>query len=140
MVRHADRMLNELLKDEQIRKEWEANQKIENDPRITPVGRFLRIYSIDELPQLLNVLVGDMSLVGPRPLMVGELEAHGGNPIYWRVKPGITGWWACHGRSNVDYPTRLKMEYFYVRNCSLKLDLICIWKTFFGVLTHEGAV
>lgn len=140
MVKHADRMLDELLEDEDFRKEWEEDQKVENDPRITPVGRYLRKYSIDEIPQAINVLIGNMSLVGPRPLVEGELEAHGGDPIYWQVKPGITGWWACHGRSNVDYKTRLEMEYFYVRKCSLKLDAICLYKTFFGGATYKGAI
>jgi undecaprenyl-phosphate galactose phosphotransferase len=79
-----------------------------------------------------------MSIVGPRPLVEGELEAHGGSKLYWKVKPGITGWWASHGRSDVDYDERLKMEYFYVRNLSLKLDVICIYKTIIAVIKHKG--
>ena len=139
MVQNADEILEELLKDENYRREWEENQKIDDDPRITPLGKYLRRTSLDELPQLLNVLKGDMSLVGPRPLVEGELEMHGGSELYWEVKPGITGWWASHGRSDISYEERLEMEYYYIRNCSLKLDFVCIFKTVFGVLTAKGA-
>ena len=126
MVPDAGEILKELLKDEKYRKEWEENQKFENDPRITKVGRVLRKTSLDEIPQLINVLKGDMSLVGPRPLVEGELESHGGLKLYQKVKPGITGWWGCNGRSNIDYRERLELEYYYVKNCSLQLDLLCI--------------
>ena len=139
MVQNADVLLEELLKDERYRKEWKTNQKIENDPRITKWGRFLRESSLDELPQVINVLIGEMSIVGPRPLVEGELEAHGGLELYQKVKPGITGWWACHGRSEIDYPERLALEYYYVRNLSLKLDLLCIYKTIIAVITRHGA-
>lgn len=139
MVKDADERLEALLKNERYRKEWEENQKLENDPRITKVGRFLRKTSLDELPQMWNVLIGDMSVVGPRPLIKGELEAHGGSELYWKVKPGITGWWASHGRSDIDYKERLSMEYYYVQNCSLKTDLICICKTFIAVIIGKGA-
>jgi undecaprenyl-phosphate galactose phosphotransferase len=80
-----------------------------------------------------------MSIVGPRPLVEGELEAHDGLELYQKVKPGITGWWACHGRSDIDYPERLALEYYYVRNLSLKLDLLCIYKTIIAVITRHGA-
>lgn len=140
MVHNAEELLEDLLKEEKYRKEWEENQKIENDPRITRMGSLLRKSSLDELPQLLNVLKGDMSLVGPRPLVDGELEDHGGSKIYWKVKPGITGWWGSNGRSNVDYDQRLEMEYFYIQNISFKLDLICIFKTIVAVISHKGAV
>ena len=116
MVPNADEILKELLKNEAYRKEWEENQKFEHDPRITKAGQVLRKTSIDELPQLINVLTGDMSLVGPRPLVEGELEQHGGLKIYNKVKPGITGWWACNGRSNIDYRERLELEYYYVNS------------------------
>ena len=139
MVQNADVLLEELLKDERYRKEWETSQKIENDPRITKWGRFLRESSLDELPQVINVLKGEMSIVGPRPLVEGELEAHDGLELYQKVKPGITGWWACHGRSDIDYPERLALEYYYVRNLSLKLDLLCIYKTIIAVITRHGA-
>lgn len=139
MVPNADEALAELLKEDKYRQEWEQNQKLADDPRITKAGKFLRRTSIDELPQLINVLKGEMSLVGPRPLVAGELEAHGGLKLYQRVKPGITGWWACNGRSNIDYRERLELEYYYVKNCSLYLDLLCILRTMLAVITKTGA-
>lgn len=140
MVRNADEILEELLKDDRYRQEWEANQKIEDDPRITIIGKFLRESSLDELPQAINVLIGNMSLVGPRPLVEGELEAHKGKPdLYWKVKPGITGWWACHGRSNLNYQERLEYEYYYIDNYSFSLDMLCIFKTIIAVFKHSGA-
>lgn len=139
MVMNAEDMLEQLLKDDQYRLEWERTQKIQDDPRVTKIGKFLRESSLDELPQMINVLKGDMSIVGPRPLVEGELEDHGGKPLYWQVRPGITGWWACHGRSNVDYHERLEMEYYYVRRCSLWLDIVCICKTIVAVLWQKGA-
>jgi undecaprenyl-phosphate galactose phosphotransferase len=111
-----------------------------NDSRITRVGHVLRRFRMDEIPQFLNVLRGEMSLVGPRPLVPGELEAHGGLKLYQKVKPGITGWWACNGRSNIDYRERLDLEYYYVKNCSLYLDLMCILRTLVVVITGKGAV
>lgn len=80
-----------------------------------------------------------MSIVGPRPLVEGELDAHGGTALYWAVKPGITGYWASHGRSDIDYKERLEMEYYYIKNQSLKLDFLCVIKTIKAVLTREGA-
>lgn len=140
MVQNADQMLEGLLKDERYRREWELNQKIEDDPRITKIGKLLRKTSLDELPLFWNVLIGDMSIVGPRPLVEGELEAHGGSKLYWKVKPGITGWWACHGRSNLSYKERLALEYYYVEHCSLWLDIRCLIKTIIAVQKTEGAV
>lgn len=139
MVPDADEQLKVLLQDEKYRKEWEEYQKLTNDPRITKFGRILRKTSLDEFPQFINVLVGDMSLVGPRPLVVGELEKHDGLKLYQRVKPGITGWWGCNGRSNIDYRERLELEYYYVKHCSLYLDLLCIFRTLLAVLKKEGA-
>lgn len=139
MVPNADEVLQEMLKEEKWRKQWEENQKFDNDPRITKVGRILRKTSIDELPQLVNVLKGDMSLVGPRPLVEGELEMHGGLKLYQKVKPGITGWWGCNGRSNIDYTERLDLEYYYIKHCSLYLDTLCIIRTVLAVLKKDGA-
>lgn len=139
MVPNADTMLSEMLKDEKYRTEWELNQKITNDPRITKVGAFLRKTSIDELPQAINLLKGDMSLVGPRPLVEGELELHNGLKLYQRVKPGITGWWACNGRSNIDYRQRLELEYYYIKHFSIYIDLLCVLRTIFAVIFSEGA-
>lgn len=139
MVPNAEEMLQQVLRDETYRRQWEENQKLDNDPRITKIGHILRITSLDELPQLLNVLKGDMSLVGPRPLVPGELEEHGGLKLYQQVKPGITGWWGCNGRSNINYKERLELEYYYVKHCSLHLDVLCIIKTVFTVLREDGS-
>ena len=139
MIPNADEKLNELLKDEKYRTEWEANQKLSDDPRITRIGKFLRKTSIDELPQLINVIKGDMSIVGPRPLVAGELEQHGGMKLYQQVKPGITGWWGCNGRSNIEYRERLELEYYYVRNFSVYLDFLCVLRTALSVITRKGA-
>lgn len=139
MVHNAEEILQEMLKDEKYKKEWDANQKFENDPRITKVGKIIRKLSIDEVPQFINVLKGDMSLIGPRPLVIGELEEHNGLQLYNKVKPGITGWWACNGRSNIEYRERLELEYYYVRNCSLTLDIVCMFRTALCVIKKEGA-
>lgn len=139
MVPDADEKLKELLKDEKIKAEWDANQKLANDPRITKIGKILRKTSIDELPQLINVLNGEMSLVGPRPLVPGELEAHGGMKFYQMVKPGITGWWGCNGRSNIEYNERLELEYYYVKNFSIYLDFLCVLRTVLTIIKREGA-
>ena len=139
MVPDADKQLKELLKQEEYRKQWERNQKFDNDPRITSVGRFLRRTSLDEIPQFINMLKGEMSLVGPRPLIEGELEEHHGLTLYNKVKPGITGWWGCNGRSNISYKERLELEYYYVKHCSLYLDALCIFRTIFTVLNRDGA-
>lgn len=101
MVPNADEVLKELLKDPKYKKEWDKNQKLEHDPRITKIGKIIRKTSLDEVPQFINVFKGDMSLIGPRPLVEGELDAHNGNhEIYEKVKPGITGWWEISLLSN----------------------------------------
>jgi len=139
MVPNAGEILKELLKDEKYREEWQKNQKLENDPRITKVGKFLRKTSLDELPQLINVLIGEMSLVGPRPLVEGELEDHEGLKLYQKVKPGITGWWGCNGRSNIEYRERLELEYYYVKHVSPYIDILCLFRTVLAVLKRDGA-
>ena len=139
MVPNADEELKKLLKKKKYKKEWEANQKLENDPRITKIGKILRKTSLDEMPQFINVLKGDMSFIGPRPLVVGELDSHNGNhEIYESVRPGITGWWAANGRSDIDYEERLNLEYFYAQNCSLLLDIKCFFKTIAVVVMKKG--
>ena len=140
MVPNAGELLKEMLKDPKYKKEWDENQKFENDPRITRVGKILRKTSLDEVPQFINVLNGDMSIIGPRPLVEGELDSHNGNHyIYESVRPGISGWWAANGRSATDYDRRLELEYYYCRNCSINLDIKCVFKTIKAVLCKEGA-
>lgn len=141
MVKDADEILERTLSDsKKLRLEWLQNQKLEDDPRITKIGKILRKTSIDEIPQFINLLKGDMSLIGPRPLIKGELKNHNGDPeIYESVRPGITGWWGCNGRSDTNYKERLELEYFYVNNMSLKLDLKIIFKTIKTILIREGA-
>ena len=140
MVYNAEEVLVELLKQPEYKKEWDLNQKFENDPRITKVGNILRKTSLDEVPQFLNVLFNDMSLIGPRPLVEGELDAHNGkHELYESVKPGITGWWACNGRSATTYEKRLELEYYYIENRSLMLDMKCIFKTVEAVIGEKGA-
>ena len=139
MVSNAGEILEELLKDPKYAKEWKENQKFEHDPRITKMGSFLRKTSLDEVPQFINVLKGDMSVIGPRPLVIGELEQHGGLQLYNCVKPGITGWWGCNGRSNTTYDERLELEYYYVKNCSLWLDALTVVKTAVVLIKRDGA-
>lgn len=132
--------LQELLKDDTIRKEWEENFKLEHDPRITRVGKFLRKTSLDELPQLLNIIKGDMSIVGPRPVIDGEIEKYGMNiKRFLSVMPGLTGWWACNGRSSTSYDDRMNLELYYIQNQSLSLDFKIVCKTVLSVLQRDGA-
>lgn len=140
MYSDSKERLEELLKDPKIRKEWEENYKLDNDPRITKIGDFLRKTSLDELPQLLNILNGDMSIVGPRPVIEDELEKYGlYKQKFLSVTPGLTGWWACNGRSCTSYQDRMKLELYYVDHRSIKLDLKVIYKTFISVIKRDGA-
>lgn len=145
MVPNADEVLAKLLKQKKYRDQWEESQKLDDDPRITRIGRFIRKSSIDEFPQFVNVLLGQMSMVGPRPLIPGELKEHGGKAKdiekYQSIKPGVTGYWAMRIRSdkNSDYDERLKLEYFYIDNRSLSLDTKILWQTFSAVLHMKGA-
>lgn len=139
MVPNADEILKEMLKDPIYSAEWAENQKFENDPRITKAGKILRKTSLDEWPQFINVLKGDMSVVGPRPLIASELEDHDGLQLYNRVRPGVTGWWGCNGRSNIDYKERLDLEYHYIKHIGLSIDVICILRTIGAVFSKNGA-
>ena len=134
MVPNAEKMLKDLKKDPKYRDEFKKYGKIQNDPRINSYSKFLRKSSLDELPQLFNIIAGHMSLVGPRPLVEGELDEFGGDhERYESVRPGLTGWWAVNGRSNLDYKRRLELEYYYIDHASIGLDLKCIGKTFGAV-------
>ena len=137
----ADKKLAQYLESHpHLRQEWELNQKLENDPRITLVGRFLRKTSLDELPQLWNVVTGDMSFVGPRPIVDSEIERYGDCfNLYKQVQPGITGLWQVYGRNKTTYQRRVQLDEFYVENWSLILDLYILYRTFRTVLLREGA-
>ena len=139
MVPHAEEMIKDFTPEQ--KKEWEENFKLKNDPRVTRVGRILRATSLDELPQLFNILKGEMSFVGPRPVIESELEWYGENrDKFLSVTPGLTGWWACHGRSCVHYPERCTLELYYVDHASVLLDIRTIFKTFVSVFRRSGAV
>ena len=141
MLLDADIALAELLeRSPEARAEWERDQKLSNDPRITPVGHFLRKTSLDELPQLLNVLRGEMSLVGPRPITVDELRRYGGTRWhYLSVRPGITGLWQVSGRNNTTYDERVALDRHYVEHHTLSGDVGILLKTIRVVLRREGA-
>ena len=137
----AKEKLEELLaNDPEARAEWERDFKLKNDPRITKSGAFLRKTSLDELPQIFNVLRGEMSLVGPRPIIQEELERYGEHAAdYLMVKPGITGMWQVSGRSDIDYAERVNLDSWYVRNWSVWIDVMLLWRTFDVVIRRKGA-
>lgn len=141
MVDKADVVLRQMLEgNAELMAEWKRDQKLKNDPRITRVGRFLRKVSLDELPQLLNVVTGDMSLVGPRPIVAGEVGKYG--PVYEEycmVRPGITGLWQISGRNNTTYAERVSFDHYYINNWSVWMDLWILGKTVPVVITGYGA-
>lgn len=140
MYSDSKERLEKMLEDPKIRKEWEENYKLDNDPRITKIGSILRKTSLDELPQLLNILVGDMSIVGPRPVIDDEIKKYGSNKDkLLSVTPGLTGWWACNGRSCTSYEDRMKLELYYVDHRSILLDIKVIIKTAISVIKRDGA-
>ncbi len=141
MVPNADQVLRELLNNSpELLAEWVRDHKLRNDPRVTRLGRFLRRTSLDELPQLLNVLRGEMSLVGPRPVVREELLRYGRNVgTYLAAKPGITGLWQVTGRNDTDYRRRVVLDTYYVRNQTVLLDLYILLKTTAVVLGGSGA-
>lgn len=129
-----------LATDPEAKAEWDKEFKLKNDPRITKSGAFLRKTSLDELPQLWNVLKGEMSLVGPRPIVQAEVPRYGKYiKEYYSVLPGITGMWQTSGRSDIDYPERVHMDSWYVHNWSVWLDMVLLWRTVAVVLSHKGA-
>jgi Undecaprenyl-phosphate galactose phosphotransferase WbaP len=141
MVPNADQVLRDLLEsDPALKAEWVRDHKLRNDPRITRLGRFLRRTSLDELPQIWNVVRGEMSLVGPRPVVREELLRYGRSVgAYLAAKPGITGLWQVTGRNDTDYRRRVVLDTYYVRNQTLLLDLYILLKTTGVVLGGSGA-
>lgn len=141
MAVDGDRLLAEhLAKDPTARAEWEADHKLRRDPRVTPLGKFLRSSSIDELPQLFNVVRGEMSIVGPRPIVVGEVGRYGEFfASYCSVRPGITGVWQVSGRNNISYQRRVEMDALYSRRKNVLLDLRIMFATVPAVLTRRGS-
>lgn len=141
MAKDAEARLEALLaSDPAIREHWEANQKLDDDPRITCLGEFLRKSSLDELPQFLNVLRGEMAIVGPRPIVDAEAHHYGDNfTDYLSVKPGVTGLWQVNGRSSTTYEERVAMDVDYVRNRSFMRDIGIIIKTVKVVALGKGA-
>ncbi|MEX0304280.1 MAG: sugar transferase [Leisingera sp.] len=139
MVRDADALLQRCLdSDPALRREWDETQKLKNDPRITRVGRLLRATSLDELPQLWNVARGDMSLVGPRPMMPEQLQLYGDARAYFALRPGITGLWQVSVRNEAGFGSRVRADFEYQRGLSLGLDLGLIWRTVGVVLKGTG--
>ena len=141
MVQDADAVLDRHLRtDAALRDEWEHDHKLRNDPRITRAGRFLRRASLDELPQLWNILIGEMSLVGPRPIVEAEISKYGPRfDLYTKVKGGLTGLWQVSGRNDTSYEERVEFDTFYVRNWSVWLDLCILFRTIGTVLLRKGA-
>jgi Undecaprenyl-phosphate galactose phosphotransferase WbaP len=141
MVPNADEVLQRHLeKDAQLRLEWERDHKLRRDPRVTPLGRLLRKCSLDELPQIWNVLLGDMSLVGPRPIVSAEIPKYGAQyDVFSRALPGLTGLWQVSGRNNTTYEERVELDSYYVHNWSPWLDLYILSQTFGAVVSGRGA-
>ena len=141
MIKDADEKLADILKEEPYKSEWKKYQKLRNDPRISKAGKILRKTSLDEFPQFLTVLKGDMSLIGNRPYLPREKSDI---PSYTYdalilTKPGMTGYWQVSGRSNLDFDERLRLESYYSNHASLSLDSAILFKTPLAVLSHSGA-
>ncbi len=139
MYENASEIFNNFTEEQ--KKEYYNNYKLDNDPRITKIGDFLRRTSLDELPQLINILKGDLSIVGPRPIVEGEIEKYS---VYadkfFSVMPGLTGYWQANGRSDTTYEERVAMDMYYIDNRSFSLDLKIILKTIASVIKKEGAI
>lgn len=140
MVPNADKVLEEMLKDPEIEKIYKTNMKLPNDPRITKVGKMIRKTSIDETPQFINVLLGNMSMIGNRPYLPREIKDMG---KYYdeivKTKPGVTGYWQTAGRNNVSFKKRLELESYYSQNASILMDLKIFFRTFAVVFFGKGA-
>lgn len=139
MVINAEELIKTFTPEQM--KEYKENYKLTNDPRITKVGNFLRKTSLDELPQLLNIIKGDLAIIGPRPVVADELKKYGPNTEkFLSVTPGLTGYWAANGRSCTTYEQRMQMELYYIDNLSLKMDVKVFFKTIEAVIKREGAI
>ncbi len=141
MVRNSSEVLEQLLRDDPLaRAEWERDRKLRNDPRITPIGHFLRKTSLDELPQLFNVLRGEMNFVGPRPVTLDEVQRYGARKRhYLSVKPGLTGLWQVSGRNNTTYAQRVQFDTDYVEKRNPLMDLWIVSRTVKVLVTRDGA-
>ena len=141
MAADSDERLKKILdSNPEIKREWEENHKLKNDPRITKIGKFLRRTSIDEFPQLINILKGEMSLAGPRPITAEEVKKYGKDfKRIFSIKPGLTGMWQVSGRSETDYAARVSYDSYYLQSWSVWLDVWIIFKTFGAVLRRKGA-
>jgi Undecaprenyl-phosphate galactose phosphotransferase WbaP len=139
-VNSAEVLEEYLASHPEARAEWNSTHKLRHDPRITPIGSFLRRYSLDELPQLWNVLAGHMSLVGPRPIVAAEVEKYADSfECYCMVKPGLTGLWQVSGRSELTYDERVALDCYYVNHWSVRMDIKILLKTFAAVIKQDGA-
>lgn len=139
-VNSAEVLEDYLTAHPKARSEWNRTHKLKHDPRVTPVGQFMRRYSIDELPQVWNVLRGQMALVGPRPIVAAEVEKYGDGFFYYCcVKPGLTGLWQVSGRSELTYPQRVALDCHYVEQWSLRRDVVILFRTFSSVANNDGA-
>ncbi len=139
MVQNAEDLIKNFTPEQM--KEYKENYKLTNDPRITKVGNFLRKTSLDELPQLVNIIKGDLSIIGPRPVVAEELKKYEENiDKFLSVTPGLTGYWAANGRSNTSYEERMKMELYYIDNMSFMMDIKVFFKTIVSVLKKDGAL
>jgi len=141
MVQDSEMVLQAVLRrDPEAAREWKEKQKLRRDPRITTLGRLLRVTSLDELPQLLNVLFGDMSIVGPRPIVAAEMSRYGKSfSVYVSARPGLTGLWQVGGRNDTAYEKRVRLDVDYVENWSLGRDAVVMVKTAYVVLTRSGS-
>ena len=139
MYENAQDMINDFTPEQM--KEWKENFKLQDDPRITKVGKFLRKTSLDELPQIVNIMKGDLSIIGPRPVIEEELKKYGENKEkFLSVTPGLTGYWQANGRSSTTYEQRMEMELYYIDHISPKLDFKIFFKTIESVIKKEGAI
>lgn len=141
MKQNSNHLLEELLSsDEMASREWNETYKLKNDPRITSIGKTLRETSLDELPQLWNVLKGDMSIVGPRPIVTDEIKRYGEKFDYYKaILPGLTGLWQVSGRNDIEYSERVDLDVWYVRNWSLWTDIMIILSTIPVLFGKKGA-